>query len=756
MANASAKKVAAQNEVAIRNLQMGMLIANALYWVLRFLFRRPVLARGPTSLYVLTFIPTVVLYRHLTSIGLPRKEPKTGALISPGEDLHQSGITEWCWDIIYVTWGCAVGSSLLGNWVWWLYLVIPGYAGFKIYTKFVGPMFFNKSGTAPVEDASAAEPTGPSKRQQKLQQRAEKGDPRVKQQQLGACHDLFTTRHRLDVALMADQVFAFDESPTRSNHKNSNGNGQAPSGIAITEPIASQCIQRLVQIQLRVEGFKGADRSAMDAIEREVVSYLNDTYELAVALANNSGRSRPGAQDVLKACEDGDLSVQDLKRVMKRTAKVSRSSVPMFKPAPKRRRSPELLGSDESSAGEENPDTSKAEKSKDNSNKPRTLKHLPGQLPDLPPKHSYMRTSASSFVAHKNVILIIARSPQNIVKATNGADTTPQHDLLAEVVNWETVGPQAAENMKRWNRFVVVGARAHNTASASRFFRVFGNEAGSKLPPQQFTTTTLPCPSLNYKLEFLDTMSAPRTPVRKAYAGSTSPSKSVFATNITRGTAQARFKSNVAALLVLLGLQFFAPGAVELTLATTKLCASTLSPIFGDSFGGKFASFVVEISVPLVLIWNTIEAAYRIQWPATYVPTPPTPGPFSTPLSPAQRRLRGLTPKPSRPPSFPAPALPPSPLRSPSKEFMPTASTSPTKGDKNPFLAASASNPFAPSRSSTNPFLSGSLNTGPPSPSLRDSFAASASSSFNGKHSVGPGKALDRSMVESLVSELDR
>ncbi|KAF8761391.1 Transcription factor TFIID complex subunit 8 C-term [Rhizoctonia solani] len=634
------------------------------------------------------------------------------------------------------------------------YLVIPGYAGFKIYTKFVGPMFFNKSGTAPVEDASAAEPTGPSKRQQKLQQRAEK-----------------VTTRQTTTALMADQVFAFDESPTRSNHKNSNGNGQAPSGIAITEPIASQCIQRLVQIQLRVEGFKGADRSAMDAIEREVVSYLNDTYELAVALANNSGRSRPGAQDVLKACEDGDLSVQDLKRVMKRTAKVSRSSVPMFKPAPKRRRSPELLGSDESSAGEENPDTSKTEKSKDNSNKPRTLKHLPGQLPDLPPKHSYMRTSASSFVAHKNVILIIARSPQNIVKATNGADTTPQHDLLAEVVNWETVGPQAAENMKRWNRFVVVGARAHNTASASRFFRVFGNEAGSKLPPQQFTTTTLPCPSLNY---FLDTMSAPRTPVRKAYAGSTSPSKSVFATNITRGTAQARFKVGYAWLgcmvreLRWIPVQccsalgpsrttIFRTGAVELTLATTKLCASTLSPIFGDSFGGKFASFVVEISVPLVLIWNTIEAAYRIQWPATYVPTPPTPGPFSTPLSPAQRRLRASHPRsPSRPPSFPAPALPPSPLRSPSKEFMPTASTSPTKGDKNPFLAASASNPFAPSRSSTNPFLSGSLNTGPPSPSLRDSFAASASSSFNGKHSVGPGKALDRSMVESLVSELDR
>ncbi|CAE6457419.1 unnamed protein product [Rhizoctonia solani] len=244
---------------------------------------------------------------------------------------------------------------------------------------------------------------------------------------------------------------------------------------------------------------------------------------------------------------------------------------------------------------------------------------------------------------------------------------------------------------------------------------------------------------------------APRTPARKAYPAS--PSKSVFAPNITKGTAQARFKSNIAALLVLLALHFFAPGLVEFTLATTKLCASSLSPIFGDSFGGKFASFI-EISVPLVLIWNTIEAAYRIQWPATYISAPPTPGPFSTPLSPAQRRLRGLTPKPSRPPSFPSPALPPSPLRSPTAEF--AASTSPGKGDRNPFLSASNSNPFAPTRSSTNPFLSASMGAPPPMASLRESFSASASSSFNGKHSVGPGKALDRSMVESLVSELDR
>lgn len=61
---------------------------------------------------------------------------------------------------------------------------IPGYAGFKVYTKFVGPMFFNKGASASAEGDAADGPSGPSKRQQKLQQRAEKGDPRVKQKQV--------------------------------------------------------------------------------------------------------------------------------------------------------------------------------------------------------------------------------------------------------------------------------------------------------------------------------------------------------------------------------------------------------------------------------------------------------------------------------------------------------------------------------------------------------------------------------------------
>lgn len=124
-ANASAKKTAAQNEDALRNLTRGMLTAPLLALLLRLLLgHSAVPSKISTVLHVLTAVPLVILYKHLYSIGSPRRDPITGALIGSGEDLNMSGITEWCWDIVYITWACQVGSALLGEWFWWLYLSV--------------------------------------------------------------------------------------------------------------------------------------------------------------------------------------------------------------------------------------------------------------------------------------------------------------------------------------------------------------------------------------------------------------------------------------------------------------------------------------------------------------------------------------------------------------------------------------------------------------------------------------------------------
>jgi hypothetical protein len=103
--------LATQNEKAVKNLKLGMLIPTVLHLLLRLLLRRKSLppSKGSLAIYIITFIPTFFLARYLQKIGTTRRDD-TGKLVSPGEDLNQPGITEWCFDIIYVT--CKVFSGV--------------------------------------------------------------------------------------------------------------------------------------------------------------------------------------------------------------------------------------------------------------------------------------------------------------------------------------------------------------------------------------------------------------------------------------------------------------------------------------------------------------------------------------------------------------------------------------------------------------------------------------------------------------------
>ncbi|ESK97459.1 duf788 domain-containing protein [Moniliophthora roreri MCA 2997] len=181
MANASAKRIASKNEAAVKNLKLGMILPTIISIVLRLLFRRDSLPPSKISLalYIITFLPAFFLSNYLIKIGSTRRDPTTGTLISYGEDLNQAGVTEWCFDILYITWTCQVGSGAFGDSFWWLYMVIPLYAVFKLWTSLIAPYFFSRSPVVQ-DDNNVAEPT--SKRQEKLRKRNERGDPRVQAQ----------------------------------------------------------------------------------------------------------------------------------------------------------------------------------------------------------------------------------------------------------------------------------------------------------------------------------------------------------------------------------------------------------------------------------------------------------------------------------------------------------------------------------------------------------------------------------------------
>ena len=97
--------IAHQNEAAVKTLKLGMIIPTIISLVLRFLFRRDSFppSKGSLAIYIVTFFPAFFLSNYPVKIGTTRRDPTTGTLISYGEDLNQAGVTEWCFDILYVT-----------------------------------------------------------------------------------------------------------------------------------------------------------------------------------------------------------------------------------------------------------------------------------------------------------------------------------------------------------------------------------------------------------------------------------------------------------------------------------------------------------------------------------------------------------------------------------------------------------------------------------------------------------------------------
>lgn len=92
-----------------------MFIPTLLSTFFRLLLRRSSLlpSKGSLAIYIVTYLPALFLSRYLERMGTSRRDPTTGALISPGEDLNQAGVTEWCFDILYVT--CELVPTLTGR-----------------------------------------------------------------------------------------------------------------------------------------------------------------------------------------------------------------------------------------------------------------------------------------------------------------------------------------------------------------------------------------------------------------------------------------------------------------------------------------------------------------------------------------------------------------------------------------------------------------------------------------------------------------
>jgi hypothetical protein len=122
MAQKAKKDRAKSNASALNNLHIGTAIVHAIFLVAHFLFRPRYLVT-----YGILSAPSLICEYILESSGRPKYDPATKALKSSGEDLAAQGLTEYMFDVIWVTWASLISVTIFGKWGWLLMTVVPAY-----------------------------------------------------------------------------------------------------------------------------------------------------------------------------------------------------------------------------------------------------------------------------------------------------------------------------------------------------------------------------------------------------------------------------------------------------------------------------------------------------------------------------------------------------------------------------------------------------------------------------------------------------
>lgn len=165
MAGKSVKRQVSANQRILNRLLGTVGVLNALFVVSHYL-QRP----GSWKLFLLTLVPELACVLVLEKTGRP--SVVNGKIVRHGQDLEMSGgLVEYLFDIVYFTMGIHLLSVVFGSFrVYWLYLAIPGFAGYKLYALY---RYFRPGRAPGAAQQQQAQPEK-SKRQLKREKRAGK------------------------------------------------------------------------------------------------------------------------------------------------------------------------------------------------------------------------------------------------------------------------------------------------------------------------------------------------------------------------------------------------------------------------------------------------------------------------------------------------------------------------------------------------------------------------------------------------------
>ncbi|EPE27977.1 hypothetical protein GLAREA_04768 [Glarea lozoyensis ATCC 20868] len=128
MAQKAKKDRAKANTASLNSLHIGTLSVHAIFLLFNLLFRR-----RSILVYIILSVPSLIAEFILESTGRPKYDPSTKALKNSGEDLAAPGLTEYMFDVIWITWASLISVLVFGDWGWLLWAVVPVYGAYKGY-----------------------------------------------------------------------------------------------------------------------------------------------------------------------------------------------------------------------------------------------------------------------------------------------------------------------------------------------------------------------------------------------------------------------------------------------------------------------------------------------------------------------------------------------------------------------------------------------------------------------------------------------
>ncbi|KAI6716066.1 hypothetical protein JHW43_001324 [Diplocarpon mali] len=154
MAQKAKKDRAKANITSLNQLHIGTAALNGLFILFNLVIKRRSLLA-----WAIISIPSLIAEYILESSGRPKYDATTKTLKSAGEDLAAPGLTEYMFDIIWVTWLGLILVMFFGNWAWIIWSAVPAYGLYKGYGLLGiarGMMGGAQQGQMPSEEQAAA------------------------------------------------------------------------------------------------------------------------------------------------------------------------------------------------------------------------------------------------------------------------------------------------------------------------------------------------------------------------------------------------------------------------------------------------------------------------------------------------------------------------------------------------------------------------------------------------------------------------